>query len=100
MGSPAVKAGHLARRLPAPLPRRGGLSGAGQVEQVGTIGLVQLKRARDSVEDGLGRAGQVPAFHAHVVIDAHPGEQGDLFAPKPLNPAVASPVGGQPGLRG
>jgi hypothetical protein len=66
---------------------------------VGTLGLVQLQRAGDSVEDGLGRAGQVPAFHAHVVIDAHPGEQRDLLAAQSLDPAVASPVSGQSRLR-
>ena len=89
-----------AGRLPAPLPRRGGMSSARQVEQVGALGLVQLQRAGDSVEDGIGGAGQVPAFHADVVVDAYPGEQRDLLAPQPLDPAVASPVGGQPRLRG
>ena len=84
----------------APLPWWGGLSGARQVEQVATLGLVQLKRACDSVEDGLGRPGEVPAFHADVVIDAHPGEQRDLFAPQPLDPAVVSTVGGSPACAG
>src|SRR5580704_9051907 len=81
-----------ARCLPAPLPRRGGLSSARQVEQVSALGLVQLQRAGDPVEDGIGGAGQVPAFHADVVIDAHPSEQRDLLAPQPLDPAVARAV--------
>ena len=58
------------------------------------------KRAGDAVEDGVGGAGQVSSLHADVVVDAHPGEQRDLFAPQALHPAVAAAVGGQPGLGG
>jgi hypothetical protein len=64
------------------------------------FGLVELQRSGDSVQDGVGGTGQVPAFHAHVVIDAHPGEQRDLLASQPLDPAVAFPVGRQARLRG
>jgi len=85
--------------LRPPLPRRGGLGRAGQVEQVAAFGLVELERARDAVQDRVGCAGQVPSLHAHVVVDAHARKQGDLLAPEPLHPAVAA-VGGQAGLRG
>ena len=64
-----------------PVPWRGGLGGVGQVEEVGALGLVQLQRAGDSAENGVGGARQVPAFHTHVVVDAHTGEQRDLLAP-------------------
>ena len=48
-------------------------------------------------EDGLGDAGRVAAFEAHVVLGAHPGEQGDLFAAEAFDAASAAEVG-QPGL--
>src|SRR5580658_834236 len=67
---------------------------------MGAFGLVQLQRASDSVEYGIGGAGQVPALHAHVVVDAHPGEQRDLLAAQPFHPAVASSLGGQARLSG
>ena len=77
-----------------------GLGGAGQIEQVGAFGLVELERAGDAVEDSVGCAGEVSSFHADVVVDADAGEQSDLLAPEPLHPTVAAAVGGQPSLRG
>ena len=35
----------------------------------------------------------VAAFEPDVVLGAHPGEQGDLFAAQPLHPATATEVG-------
>jgi hypothetical protein len=44
------------------------------------FGVVQLEGARDTVQDRLGRAGEVAAFHADVVVDADSGEHRHLFA--------------------
>ena len=46
---------------------------------------------------GFGDAGRVAAFEALVVLGAHAGEQGDLFAAQPGHAAAATEVG-QPGL--
>ena len=35
----------------------------------------------------------VAAFEPDVVLGAHPGEQGDLFAAQPLHAAAAAEVG-------
>jgi len=75
------------------LPGRAGLSRPGQVKQVGTFGLVELKRVRDAVQDSVGRAGQVSSLHADVIVNADAREQADLLAPEPLHPAVTA-VGG------
>jgi hypothetical protein len=66
--------------LGAPLPGRCGVCGAGQVEQVGAFGLVELQGGGQAVEDGVRGSGKVAAFHADVVVDAHAREQRDLFA--------------------
>ena len=70
-----------------------GVRGADQVVQVGVLGLVELQGAADAVDDGLGDAGGVAAFEALVVLGAHPGEQGDLFAAEPGHAAAAAEVG-------
>ena len=56
------------------------VGGAGEVEQVGAFGLVELQRARQRLEYRLGHPGEVPALQPGVVVGAHAGEQGDLFA--------------------
>jgi aryl-alcohol dehydrogenase-like predicted oxidoreductase len=61
------------------------LYGAGQIEQVGAFSLVELEGGGDTVEDGVGGAGEVAAFHADVVVDAHAGQQRDLFAAQPFD---------------
>jgi hypothetical protein len=76
-----------------PLPGRDGLACPGEVEQVGVFGLVELKRACDIVQDGVGRADEISAFHPDVVVDAHAREQCHLLVPEPLQPAVAAVVG-------
>ena len=52
--------------------------------------LVELQRRGKSVQHALGGAGEVAALHADVVVDRHPGEHRDLFAPQTLDPAVAA----------
>ncbi len=84
----------------ASLPGRCGLCGAGEVEQVGAFGLVELECAGDAFQHGVGGAGEVPAFHPDVVVDAHAGQQRDLLAAQPFDAAVAAAVGGQTGLLG
>ena len=69
------------------------VGGPNQVVEVGVFGLVELQGAADAVEDRLGDAGRVAAFEAHVVLGAHPGEQGDLFTAKALDAAAAAEVG-------
>ena len=76
-----------------------GVGGAGEVEQVGPFGLVELQRAGEGLEHGLGDAGEVPALEAGVVVGADAGEQGDFFAAQ----AGHAPVGAverQAGLLG
>jgi hypothetical protein len=64
------------------LPGAGsGVGGAGEVEEVGSFGLVELQCAGHGLEDGLGDAGEVSAFELGVVVGAHAGEQGDFLAP-------------------
>jgi hypothetical protein len=45
---------------------------------VGPFGLVELEGPGDRVADGGGRAGQRPSFQLGIVLDAHPGQGGDL----------------------
>jgi hypothetical protein len=55
-----------------------GVRGAGEVEQVGLLGL-ELECAAEGEEHGLGGAGEVAAFDAGVVVDADAGQHRDLF---------------------
>ena len=61
----------LARRTP-PGAARGGdaIGGAREVEQVGALGLVELQRPRQGLEDPGGCAGDLAALQAGVVLDA------------------------------
>ena len=67
---------------------------------MGVFGLVELQGPADAVEDRLGDAGRVAAFESDVVLGAHAGEQGDLFAAQSLHPATAAEVGQARLLRG
>ena len=58
--------------------RRSG--GAGQGLQVRRLGLVQLQGSGQSVEDAVGDAAEVAALQSGVVLDADPGQVGDLAA--------------------
>jgi hypothetical protein len=55
--------------------------GAGQVEKMRPLGLVQQERARDRFEDTLRDARQVAALHPVVVVDADPRQGRDFLAP-------------------
>jgi hypothetical protein len=76
------------------VPRRadggpaGGVGGAGQIEQVGPFGLVELQSPRQRVEDTLGYALEVAAFQARVVVDADAGHQGDFLAAQTAHPTA------------
>ena len=60
------------------------------------FGVVELQRAGDGVEDLGGGAVDGAAFELGVVLDAEPGERGDLAASQPGHPPVAA--GGQADL--
>jgi hypothetical protein len=49
---------------------------------VKALGVVELQGAGERIEDAVGGAAQVAALESHVVLDAHAGEHGDLFATK------------------
>jgi hypothetical protein len=72
--------------------------GAGEVEEVGALGVVELKRASQRREDALGDPVHVSALKAGVVRSAHTGQNGDLLATESRNAATA--VGGQSRLLG
>ena len=65
-----------------------------------TLGLVELERVRDGVEDGLRGSPEVATLEAYVVLDAHAGEQRHLLASQALHAAVAAPGGQTRVLRG
>src|SRR6266540_2264902 len=78
----------LQRRHPT---RRGPGSGRpDQVEQVGALGLVELERTADSLEDIIRHAAGVAALEARVVLHAGPRQQRDLLAPQTRHPALAA----------
>ena len=56
------------------------VGGAGEVEEVGALGVVELERPGQCVEHALGDAAHVSALEAGVVRDAHAGQDGDLLA--------------------
>ncbi len=66
------------------------MSGAGEVDQVGLFGLVELQCAGDGVHDAVGGVGECAAFQADVVVDAEPGQGGDLFAAQAGHAPLAS----------
>ena len=63
--------------------RARGPGGAGEVVQVGALGLVELQGAGEAVEDAVGDAGEVAAFELGVVLDADAGQVGDLLRRSP-----------------
>jgi hypothetical protein len=67
--------------------------GAGQVEQVCALGVVEAQR----VEHALGYSVEVGPFEAGVVVDADPGEHRDFLLAQTGDASVAA-VGGQTGL--
>ena len=83
------------------LRRRDGVgsAAAGQVVQVLPFRVVELQGARHRLQHRLRRAGQIAALQPGVVVDADPGQHGDLLAPQTLHPPPVT-MGGQPGLLG
>ena len=69
---------------------------AGETQQVGPFGVVELQGAGQRVEHAGGDAGQGAAFELGVVLDAHLGQRGDLAAPQTRH--AAPPDSGQTGL--
>ena len=65
---------------------------------MGALGVVELERVGERVEHAVRDAGGVAALQALVVLDAHPGQRGDLLAAQARHLAAA--VAAQPGLLG
>ena len=55
-----------------------------------SFGVVELQRSGDGVEDLLGGAVDGAAFDLGVVLDAEPGERGDLAASQPGHAPVVA----------
>ena len=87
----------LARRTATGTTRGGdAVGGTGEVEQVGALGLVELQRPRERVEDAGRGAGDLAALEPGVVLDAETGDRRDLAAAQPRN--ASGPGGRQPDL--
>ena len=71
----------LVRRRARPRYRR--LCGAGEVEEVGALGVVELERPGECLQHALRGPAHVSPLQARVVRNAHAGEDGDLFAAEP-----------------
>ncbi|CPU66417.1 Uncharacterised protein [Mycobacteroides abscessus] len=54
------------------------------------LGRVEEEGPRDGLEHGVGHAPQVPPLEPRVVVDAHPGEAGDLVAAQPVDAPTAA----------
>ena len=74
----------------------GAVGRPGQVEQMDPLGLVELQRGGQGVEDALGDPAEIAPLEPDVVVDADPGEQGDLLPAEPGDASVAA-VRGQAG---
>jgi hypothetical protein len=90
--------GPLVVAAAGPHGRAGAVSGLGEVKQVGALGFVKLQSAGDRVQDGGGDAAECTAFKLGVILNAHPGQVGDLAATQPRDPAT--PRLRYPGLLG
>ena len=66
---------------------------------MGAFGLVELQGSGDGFEDAVGDTGEVPALEPRVVVDADPGQDGDLFASQ-AGYAPVGAVGRQPDVLG
>jgi hypothetical protein len=63
-----------------------------QAHQVGALGVVELQGAGDGLEHAGRDAGELAALELGVVLDAHPGQRGDLAA---AQAGHAAPAGGR-----
>ena len=82
--------GDRRRRGAAGAGRGGRPPGAREVEQVGLFGGVELQRAGDGLQDAVGGVGERAALQPDVVVDAEPGQGGDLLAAQPRHPPLAA----------
>ena len=57
---------------------------------MGAFGFVELQGTGDGFEDAVGDTGEVAALEPGVVVDADPGEDGDLFAAQAGHPPVGA----------
>src|SRR6266566_652065 len=76
-----------------------GVGGAGEIEQVFALGLVEVQGPAERLKHALGDPGKVAALELRVVLDADSGQVGDLAAAQTGHAAVAAVVR-QPGLLG
>ena len=70
---------------------------AGQIEQMLPFGVVKLQRPRHRLQHRPRRPRQMAPLEPAVVVDAQPGEHGDLLPPQARNAPVPA-VAGQAGL--
>ena len=84
----------LLRPPPASTGRRG-LRCACEIEEVGSFGVVELKRAGERFQHGLRDAAGLPPFEPCVVVDADPGEQRNLLPAESRHATCAGSVGAQ-----
>ena len=61
-----------------------------EIGEVGSFSVVELQGPGDGIEHLLGSARQVTAFDLGVVLNADPGERGDLAAAQARYAAVAA----------
>ena len=67
-----------------------GAGRAGEVEQVGVLGVVELQGTGDGLQHAVGRAAQIALLQPGVVVGADPGELGDLLAAQARHPAAGA----------
>ena len=89
----------LARRTTSGAAAGGdAVGGAGEVVEVGALGLVELQRPRQRLQDARGGAGDLAALEPGVVLHAQAGQRRDLAAAQARHAAAAG--GGEPDLLG
>jgi hypothetical protein len=65
------------------------VGGAGEVEEVGAFGVVELEPPGERFEHAVGDAADVPALQALVIVDADAGQRCDLFTAKARDTPLA-----------
>src|SRR6185437_6737744 len=65
------------------------LRGAGEVEEVGALGVVEVERPRKCLQHALGDSSHASALQAGVVRNAHSGQDGDLLTTERGHPPTA-----------
>jgi hypothetical protein len=59
-----------------------------EIEEVCTLGLVELERASERLENALRNAARVASLEPRVVVDADPGEERDFLSAEARNATV------------